>query len=983
MATILTCPSCGKRSKVASQAPGSAVRCPHCTAVMKVPGEAPPVAATATASVARAPAIVPPIVASPAAPPLLEQLPPAPQVQAPGFICSVCEGSFPIDQVYDQNGSIICEACHAAGASLPADSEEADPGSFPVVPSLSTLVIEPATDEAPPPWQQAPAAGVVGVAAESQETVAPQEPDAVDSDLADLSATPRSGPRVRRPPFWKRMSPTQLVVAGSCAFLLTCVLTYVITRYGGARPRADISPSAPVVSNPSTPPDTSVGGPDQSMSEWEKRNAPRLSQWRSTAKSMEVSGDLAGAQLLYQKMLLLSKAPGATLQNAGVVAMLGDAQTSFDAITRKIGPPPAPLAVAPPPLTPAPVQTSSVTPGDSSTQPVALPPESPATTPAATAPPAPPAPAAPAQIADDGVNWEPAHHDQLLQLSADAGLLEKQQHPVAALAKLQELLQLVSNHRTALTDPQLKSTVAAAEESRKRLLVFARDSDEARAITARSLLAAGLKAENQKKWKTALDSLSDASHLIGSMLKPVQRYRDPLYLTSLNATAVAYMNLKLNQRTGELFSDDEPLGRASLAMNSPSRDLVWNRAVNDLTQKFNIMRSVKMLHEYMDQHTEPDEPLMNLLGTVLFVADESNPVNRKVLDDGIGFYGQRTMDLEKTRPGERRWGIQWLPEADAQAKFDQYNKSLDAYAEAVRVKTAADTHLKDLQNSQHASVGRATAAQITAAKASVAAAIAGVKRAHDAIPRPPWLTDVEPIVPKIDTGALLAVGPTSAPAPASPGPSGPVAVPASPLAAVAPASQPAVDVAVPPAPEARYAAAFPVDKTHLVTAAEPLGSATTAKIEDTSGGVMTAKVVARSDRLALLEISSADASAPLKFLTLATDFTGGPVQCAAIPQANVFGPTMALLSADAPVPSRSAWWVNLSDHPRLPGSPLLNAQNEVIGVEVAARDDARQKIPAVTLDDLRKFLEANHVVSVASGAKGDPNVVAQVTAESE
>ena len=167
-----------------------------------------------------------------------------------------------------------------------------------------------------------------------------------------------------------------------------------------------------------------------------------------------------------------------------------------------------------------------------------------------------------------------------------------------------------------------------------------RDSDEARAITARALLAAGLKAEQEKKWKTALESLSDASHLIAPTLKPVQRYRDPTYLVSLNAAAVAYMNLKQNQRAGELFADDAPLGRAALAMNSPSRDLVWNRAVNDLTQKFNIMRSVKMLHDYMDLHKEPDEPLLNLLGTVLFVADETAPANRKVLDDAIGFYSQ-------------------------------------------------------------------------------------------------------------------------------------------------------------------------------------------------------------------------------------------------------------------------------------------------------------------------------------------------------
>jgi hypothetical protein len=277
---------------------------------------------------------------------------------------------------------------------------------------------------------------------------------------------------------------------------------------------------------------------------------------------------------------------------------------------------------------------------------------------------------------------------------------------------------------------------------------------------------------------------------------------------------------------------------------------------------------------------------------------------------------------------------------------------------------------------------------MTAAKDKLTAAVAAVKAAHDAIPRPPWLTDVQPVVPAISPATLmLAAGPAIAPvAPASATPSPASPTPASPTPAQTPAagaSPPAVAIAPPPAPEARYAAAFPVDRTHLVTASEPLGTATHLIVEDTGGGQMPAKVVATSGRLALLEVSPAEAGGPLKYLSLATDFTGGPVQCAAIPQANLFGPTVALLTADAPVPQHSAWWVSLSDHPRLAGSPLLDAQNEVIGVEVATRDDARQRIPAITLDDLRKFLQSNGIVPAPSSTTPDPSVVWQVAAESE
>ena len=98
---------------------------------------------------------------------------------------------------------------------------------------------------------------------------------------------------------------------------------------------------------------------------------------------MEVSGDLAGAQMLYQKMLTLSKSRGATVQNPGIVGMLAEAQTSFDAITKKIGPPPAPLASAVPP---APGEVSSPAPVEPSTAPSIIPKESPTSVPAPSTP---------------------------------------------------------------------------------------------------------------------------------------------------------------------------------------------------------------------------------------------------------------------------------------------------------------------------------------------------------------------------------------------------------------------------------------------------------------------------------------------------------------------------------------------------------------------------------------------------------------------
>ncbi len=84
--------------------------------------------------------------------------------------------------------------------------------------------------------------------------------------------------------------------------------------------------------------------------------------------------------------------------------------------------------------------------------------------------------------------------------------------------------------------------------------------------------------------------------------------------------------------------------------------MIWNRAVTDVAQKFNIMRTVKMLRDYLEKHPDPpDEDLINLFGTACSTADETNPTNRKLLDDAIGYYGVLNLQLEKTHPGQKRW----------------------------------------------------------------------------------------------------------------------------------------------------------------------------------------------------------------------------------------------------------------------------------------------------------------------------------------
>ncbi len=107
------------------------------------------------------------------------------------------------------------------------------------------------------------------------------------------------------------------------------------------------------------------------------------------------------------------------------------------------------------------------------------------------------------------------------------------------------------------------------------------------------------------------------------------------------------------------------------------------------------------------------------------------------------------------------------------------------------------------------------------------------------------------------------------------------------------------------------------------------------------------------------------------------------MRCPAIPEANVFGPSVALLNGDSvPVPRGPKWSVALSEHPRLAGCPLLDSDNGVIGVVVADREDPKTRLPAIPVKEISEFLQSQHIVPALSTSV-DPVGIYQVAAESE
>lgn len=694
--------------------------------------------------------------------------------------------------------------------------------------------------------------------------------------------------------------------------------------------------------------DTSAPGPLVSLvpatrpsaaMEWERANGPRLTELRAQAKALEAAGALAGASARYAEYFELAK--GAPAPGEALAAQIADARSSWDAVKGKIAPPQQ--------------LSRSVGAGDSgstsSTQPS---------------------------------GWEPAHRAQIEKLiaSADAKLAGNDKFQ-AALA-YQQVIDLVGEHLSDIQDPELKKKIGGALVARSRLLGQVKGSAQSVELTTNTLLSDGLAALGRNKYDAALDSLSDVKNLVERNTRVPDRMKNPQYLRTLEALAFAYLKTKLVPRAGELFDDSAPLSRQLAA--DPTRDQVINRSVTDMIQRTKAMRAAKTLREYLEKHPQDnDQEVLDLFGTALSIA-AAHTQEQSFLKQCAEYYERRNEQLEKTRPGEKRWGVRWMSQYEAQLHFDEQRKAGEEWQKLVGQANAAyaDWQKKQQDYIPHGPQRIRTASldQVNQAEARYRELAAEAEAASKTVPMPPWLTTFDPVPPPgVEQTALAMVTPE----PTGPEiPDAPPRTDTSASEAQAPEPPPST-VAPEPTPGRGHrnsALAFAVDKLRLVTAAEPVAGSTQVRLEDSQGLVLSARVVAREGKLALLEVSGGDVSGGrLPYFNLASAFGGGAVKCACIPQANIFGPQPALLAGEAAAPPQDGRWsASLADHPRLAGSPLLNANNEVVGIAVPTREDPRTKLPAVSLADLRAFLQSNNALPAAPSRNVDPMEVFQVTA---
>jgi tetratricopeptide (TPR) repeat protein len=506
------------------------------------------------------------------------------------------------------------------------------------------------------------------------------------------------------------------------------------------------------------------------------------------------------------------------------------------------------------------------------------------------------------------------------------------------------------------------------------------------------LLKQGREALAAGEYKAARDAFSDAAAI------------DQRNVEALHGEGLAYMYLN------DFAHALAPMERAMTANPTPSRALVLNMAVCQIGNK-NPMRAATLVMEYLSSHpAQLDEPLLNAMGTALFLADDQAKKGRKFAECE-SFYRSYQQKLEAAKPGMKRWGTQWMAAAvvdernTANAAGEKQLASLNRELASLDGRIAEQSREVDKQKDLFRR-GFGSQYQVNEAVAMLKsltdqhdekqqqAEEAAGKLQRPQFPRTMALVAMDDLKPPPVGGAntAVAVGEDAQPAVKTQEQKPrPAAVRSTPKQGTGtsgntsgkssdPKGQqkqagdevPLIQVAIAkPAAAARqrihissYGAAFPVSDSLVLTAAAPLAGATEIQLQSADGTPIPATLVRADEQsgLALLRVQGRK----LVPMVLGSSFGGGAVQCASFPTVNIFNPSAETISGTAKAPAAGDWKVTLQRHPRLGGAPLL-AGNKVVGVELAGRETDPAQVPAATVQQIKAFLGADLPTATAAG----------------
>ncbi|HEX4124450.1 MAG TPA: hypothetical protein VHY37_06965 [Tepidisphaeraceae bacterium] len=468
-----------------------------------------------------------------------------------------------------------------------------------------------------------------------------------------------------------------------------------------------------------------------------------------------------------------------------------------------------------------------------------------------------------------------------------------------------------------------------------------------KAKTVQVLIGQGDAALDVKSYASARDTFSDALAL------------DRANSAALVGEALAYMEL------GNTAKSIETIDRAA-DKGVPSRAVAINAAVIHIRAK-DPTRAAKILRTYLSASATPhDERAYDLFITAL--SQFSNQAKQNNFYNACNaFAAEYAQKLAKDHPGQKLWGVNWLAADEADQKAADLKSQQSAIDEAEakvasldRQVNAAQLRYDTIDRLYHA--GEATRYAWRSAEDQLDQIQTQEKTAQDAaddamakVVQTPLLDSVDPLMPgDADQVASSSVPPASSSDNASP-PGTPAVSPATP-AQSPPADGADTSPAPPPAPPKKvavtnYAVAFAVAPTLAITDASAVKDSNSFSLQCPDGTVVQGTLLRTDDtgKLALLQLNK-----KVPYLDLAPSFTGGPVTCTGFPQVDIFNPTAEAISGTAPAPG-DGWEIKLTKHPRLGGAPLTSG-GKVVGVELAGRDSAINKIPAVSIDAVRSFV---------------------------
>lgn len=125
-----------------------------------------------------------------------------------------------------------------------------------------------------------------------------------------------------------------------------------------------------------------------------------------------------------------------------------------------------------------------------------------------------------------------------------------------------------------------------------------------------------------------------------------------------------------------------------------NRAIIFNLAVIHL--KANPMRAAKYVRDYLARPGVPlDEPLQNMLGAALDAAGATDAKNGQTFADLRNFYFQYDRQLAAARKdGLKRWGINWIPGAQADQKWQTSQSRVQEADRAEKDATKANMRTK-------------------------------------------------------------------------------------------------------------------------------------------------------------------------------------------------------------------------------------------------------------------------------------------------